>query len=87
MVDDDRDWLGQVETAVAVVRAVRSALERRGFLEVETPILQTLAGGAAARPHAAAAPRTAASAAAMVRVLESVKVRRICHGHAGRTAV
>ena len=35
---------------VAVVRSVRSALERRGFLEVETPILQTLAGGAAARP-------------------------------------
>lgn len=35
---------------IAVVRAVRSGLERRGFLEVETPILQTLAGGAAARP-------------------------------------
>ncbi|MGD9622389.1 MAG: lysine--tRNA ligase [Mycolicibacterium sp.] len=35
---------------VAVVRAVRSALERRGFLEVETPMLQTIAGGAAARP-------------------------------------
>jgi lysyl-tRNA synthetase, class II len=35
---------------IAVVRAVRSALERRDFLEVETPILQTLAGGAAARP-------------------------------------
>lgn len=35
---------------IAVVRAVRSAYERRGFLEVETPILQTLAGGAAARP-------------------------------------
>lgn len=35
---------------IAVVRAVRNALERRGFLEVETPILQTLAGGAAARP-------------------------------------
>jgi lysyl-tRNA synthetase class 2 len=35
---------------VAVVRAVRNALERRGFLEVETPMLQTQAGGAAARP-------------------------------------
>lgn len=35
---------------VAVVRALRSALEKRGFLEVETPMLQTLHGGAAARP-------------------------------------
>ncbi|BBY26197.1 lysine--tRNA ligase [Mycolicibacterium sediminis] len=35
---------------IAVVRALRSALERRDFLEVETPMLQTLAGGAAARP-------------------------------------
>lgn len=35
---------------IAVVRAVRHALERRGFLEVETPMLQTLAGGASARP-------------------------------------
>lgn len=35
---------------IAVVRAVRAALERRDFLEVETPMLQTLAGGAAARP-------------------------------------
>jgi len=35
---------------ITVVRAVRNGLERRGFLEVETPMLQTLAGGAAARP-------------------------------------
>ena len=37
-------------TRIAVVRALRNALERRGFLEVETPMLQTLHGGAAARP-------------------------------------
>lgn len=37
-------------TRVAVVRELRNALERRGFLEVETPMLQTLHGGAAARP-------------------------------------
>ncbi len=35
---------------VAVIGALRSTLQRRGFLEVETPMLQTLAGGAAARP-------------------------------------
>lgn len=33
-----------------VVREIRNALERRGFLEVDTPMLQTLHGGAAARP-------------------------------------
>ena len=37
---------------IKVVRALRHALERRGFLEVETPMLQTLHGGAAARPFA-----------------------------------
>ncbi|MGU3432887.1 lysine--tRNA ligase [Actinomycetes bacterium M1A6_2h] len=35
---------------VAVVRELRNGLERRGFLEIETPMLQTLHGGAAARP-------------------------------------
>lgn len=35
---------------VSVVRELRNALESRGFLEVETPMLQTLHGGAAARP-------------------------------------
>lgn len=33
-----------------VVRAVRRYLDSLGYLEVETPILQTVAGGAAARP-------------------------------------
>ena len=34
----------------AVVRSLRESLHTRGFIEVETPMLQTQAGGAAARP-------------------------------------
>lgn len=39
-----------VRTRAAVVRSLRDSFHRRGFLEVETPMLQTLHGGAAARP-------------------------------------
>jgi lysyl-tRNA synthetase, class II len=35
---------------IAMVREVRRFFEDRGFLEVETPILQSVAGGAAAQP-------------------------------------
>ena len=38
------------QTRIALVREVRRFLEGRGFVEVETPILQTIAGGAAAQP-------------------------------------
>ncbi len=34
----------------AIVSAIREFLESEGFLEVETPMMQTIAGGAAAKP-------------------------------------
>ncbi len=37
-------------TRVTAVAALRRGLDRRGYLEVETPMLQTMHGGATARP-------------------------------------
>jgi lysyl-tRNA synthetase class 2 len=39
-----------VKTRAGVVRSLRESFHGRGFLEVETPMLQTLQGGATARP-------------------------------------
>ena len=41
-----------VRTRAALVRSVRRTLDRRGYTEVETPVLQASHGGAAARPFA-----------------------------------
>ncbi len=38
------------ENRSKIVRAVREFYDSRGYLEVETPVLQSVAGGAAARP-------------------------------------
>jgi lysyl-tRNA synthetase class 2 len=39
-----------VYTRAAVLRSIRETLNSRGFVEVETPVLQSVHGGAAARP-------------------------------------
>ncbi|MCL6549793.1 MAG: lysine--tRNA ligase [Acidothermus cellulolyticus] len=39
-----------VHIRAAVLRSLRDTLSRRGYLEVETPVLQLVHGGAAARP-------------------------------------
>jgi lysyl-tRNA synthetase, class II len=41
-----------VEARATVLRSLRATLDRHGFLEVETPMLQLVHGGAAARPFA-----------------------------------
>ncbi len=41
-----------VRTRAAVVRSLRTSFDVLGYLELETPMLQTLHGGAAARPFA-----------------------------------
>jgi lysyl-tRNA synthetase class 2 len=41
-----------VRTRAGVMRSLRDSFHGRGFTEVETPMLQTLHGGAAARPFA-----------------------------------
>lgn len=44
------DARAMVHTRAAVLRSLRSTLDTRGYVEVETPVLQTVHGGAAARP-------------------------------------
>lgn len=39
-----------VRTKGAILRAIRECLDEQGYLEVETPVLQLVHGGAAARP-------------------------------------
>lgn len=38
------------ETRIKIIRAIRKFFDERGFLEVDTPVLQPLAGGATAKP-------------------------------------
>ncbi|GAA0932273.1 bifunctional lysylphosphatidylglycerol synthetase/lysine--tRNA ligase LysX [Nonomuraea longicatena] len=67
-----------LRTRAAVVQALRDGLRRRGFLEVETPILQPVHGGAAARPF-----RTHAGAYDLdlyLRIAPELYLKRLCVG-------
>lgn len=44
------DVRGKFETRTQIVRALRNFMDSNGFMEVETPTLQPLAGGAMAKP-------------------------------------
>ncbi len=44
------DTLRRARQRVQIIRAIRTFLDAKGYLEVETPTLHAIAGGAAARP-------------------------------------
>ncbi|MEG2044606.1 MAG: lysine--tRNA ligase [Clostridia bacterium] len=46
----NRDTKNIFEKRIFIIREIRNYLNSRDFMEVETPVLQTIAGGAAARP-------------------------------------
>jgi lysyl-tRNA synthetase, class II len=46
----NRQACDMVRTRATVLRSLRDTLDRHGFIEVETPMLQLIHGGAAARP-------------------------------------
>src|SRR6202023_889318 len=63
---------------VLMVREMRRFLDDRGFMEVETPILQTVAGGAAAAPFGA--PHTALGLDLYLRIAPELYLKRLLVG-------
>uniref|UniRef100_UPI0037C0A85C bifunctional lysylphosphatidylglycerol synthetase/lysine--tRNA ligase LysX n=1 Tax=Jatrophihabitans lederbergiae TaxID=3075547 RepID=UPI0037C0A85C len=62
----------------AAVREVRRAFDRRGYLEVETPMLQSIHGGANARPFVTHI--NAYDATLYLRIAPELYLKRLCVG-------
>ncbi len=72
----------QVRARSVAVRAIRTAFETEGFLEVETPMLQAIHGGANARPFVTRI--NAYNTDLYLRIAPELFLKRLCVGGMGR---